>query len=422
MFIDLEMEMCVINACIQINTNLEKIIDIIHYDDFSHKHLQQIFLFLLENNRQNKSVDEKILKTRFSNINEHFWNSLFYSNWSCDVLTYAQFLHDLSTKRKLNEILQSSIIELKNIDKPLEFITSLNSSLYELNNIKGGTIFKNTLRMINEFYEELNRINKLSDKNIIGINTGFPKLNKYTKGFKSGELIILAARTGVGKTTFATNILFNVLQNNIGVVFYSLETEAFKITAKLISQKTQIDLETISTGAGLSKENIELLEEAASHFKNKNLFVYDNGNLNIDTIRTSLRKLKEDNPNIGLCIIDYIQLINSSNAKADRYIQVGEISRGLKLLAMELKIPILALSQVNRLVDSRTNKKLFLSDLRESGNIEQDADIVLFINKSNETKEGFERPVYIDIAKNRNGDISEILFDFKASKSIFIEK
>ncbi|WP_267523203.1 DnaB-like helicase C-terminal domain-containing protein [Campylobacter sp. MG1] len=421
-YFDIELEQSILLACIENNENIDIAASIIKPSDFSYRLHADIFEFILNKRRLRESVDLKQLKIVFNNAKENFWSTLENQNSLIDVDSYSKTLRNLSLKDKLNSLMQVTTSELSSVDDSIKYTHDLNAKIYSLVSGVNDKNLKNSITAINEFYEELNRVSKLIDRDIVGIDTGFETLNKYTKGFKSGELIILAARPGMGKTTFALNILLHSLKRDVGVVFYSLETEAHKIMAKLISQDTGIPLQSLLT-ARLDGD-MEKMQHSANFLSEKTLYIYDNGNLNIEFLRSSLRRLKEEHTNIGLCIIDYIQLMNSLNTRADRHVQVSEISRGLKLLALELKLPILALSQVNRSVDSRQNKRLILSDIRESGSIEQDADLILFINQSDENYDrenniNAEKHMILEIAKNRSGGLGDIHFDFQISKARF---
>lgn len=421
-YFDIELEQSILLACIENNENIDIAASIIKPSDFSYRLHADIFEFILNKRRLRESVDLKLVKISFASAKDSFWTALEQQNSFIEVDEYSKMLRNLSVKDQLNSLMNTSTQELSNVQDSIDYTHNLNAKIYSLVSGVSDNTLKSSRTAVNEFYEELNRVSKIIDKDVIGVDTGFSLLNHYTKGFKAGELIILAARPGMGKTTFALNILLNALKKDVGVVFYSLETEAYKIMAKLIAQDTGIGLQNILTGDRLTEDEINNMQMSANMLSEKTLYIYDKGNLNIEFLRSSLRRLKEEHTNIGLCVLDYIQLMNSLNTRADRHIQVSEISRGLKLLALELKIPILALSQVNRSVDSRMNKKLMLSDIRESGSIEQDADLILFINKADDDPTILaERHAILDIAKNRSGELKEIHFDFKASKAKFLQ-
>ena len=238
--------------------------------------------------------------------------------------------------------------------------------------------------------EELKRQKALAGSELVGLDTGFRFLNDCTKGLKPGELIIIAARPGMGKTAFALNLMMKTLQSGKGVVFFSLEMPSVQLMYRILSALSSIPLSDIMS-AKLSDGDWTRFNDACDAVLNMPLFVYDSGYVNIHQVRTQLRKLKSADANIELCVIDYIGLMTSTSNYSERHLQIAEISRGLKLLARELNIPIIALSQLNRSLEARSNKRPMLSDLRESGAIEQDADIILFVYRDEVYKEQMER-------------------------------
>ena len=272
-----------------------------------------------------------------------------------------------------------------------------------------------------------------------GIRIEKDKVDDYY-GFEidGNKLFLLEDGTVTHNTAFALNIALNVIKQDKGVAIFSLEMPAEQLMLRMLSAESKIPLQDMRRG-NLSDEEWSKLSEVADMLAEKPLFVDDEGNINIHTIRAKLRKLKLQNPNLSLAIIDYLQLISSD--QKERHLAIAEISRSLKLLARELQIPIIALSQLNRALESRPNKRPLLSDLRESGAIEQDADIIMFIYRDDvykmmeakkKQKEALEKgqKVEIDyqekeiedaeiiIGKQRNGPTGtiEMLFHKKYTK------
>jgi replicative DNA helicase len=264
-----------------------------------------------------------------------------------------------------------------------------------------------------------------------------------TAGFGDGDLVIIAARPAMGKTSFCLNIAQKSLDDGKGVAIFSLEMPAEQLMLRMLSSKTSIPLQKLKIG-DLSDSELTRLSEASDLLSSQLLFVDDNGMVNIHQVRAKLRKLKSQHPQISLAIIDYLQLMGSATSK-ERHLEVSEISRGLKLLARELQMPIIALSQLNRSLESRNDKRPMLSDLRESGAIEQDADLILFVyrddvyrireEKEKEKKakaEGkeykstfFEKPeeeAEVIVGKNRNGPIGVANLIFQKSCTRFVDK
>lgn len=415
---NLELEYAVLLACIENNENIAEITNILSKNDFSNKKNGEIYEFLINKHSLNEGVDFKLLKLAI-NLSDFHIRELENANSFINVKEYAKMLKDLSIKRNLFALCSNTISEIKsNIINGYDYATNFQTKLIKILESKNNESIKSSHDGINEFFTELNRVASITDKSLIGLDTGLSMLNYYTKGFKAGELIIIAARPGNGKTTLALNIVLAALKRDKNVLFFSLEQEAHSLFAKLISSDTSVNLSSIIE-AQLSDFEMESIQHCANFLSSKKLFIYDGGFLNIDELRLNARKYHKKHK-LDLIILDYIGLM-SSNSKLERHLQVAEITRNLKMLALELKIPIIALSQLNRAMETRANKKPLLSDLRESGSIEQDADIVLLLSE-NENPQGLqERPIVLTIAKNRRGECGDIFLDFKARISRFFQ-
>lgn len=213
------------------------------------------------------------------------------------------------------------------------------------------------------------------------IMSGYFKLDDYTSGFKPGELVILAARPSMGKTAFALNLLLNAaLKHGKSVAFFSLEMGSEQIVDRLLSAVSEIHMARMQKGQ-LNESDFAELGEAMEKLGDTSIFIDDQGGVTIPALKSKLRKLKIERGRLDMVVIDYLQLMSGGNSKfaGNRVQEISEISRGLKELARELKIPIIALSQLSRNVEARVDKKPQLSDLRESGSIEQDADTVIML-------------------------------------------
>ena len=260
-----------------------------------------------------------------------------------------------------------------------------------------------------------------------GYSTGFPDLDEKTAGLHGGELIILAGRPGSGKTAFALNIARHVSAEGAAVCFFSLEMSAEQLVMRLLSQGG-VDAQKMRTGRNLNHADLTGMAESAADLRARDFFVDDSGALNILEAKARARRLKKklgrDKKKLGLVVVDYLQLLDNSpdeRAGENRATQVAVISRGLKALARDMNVPIVALSQLNRAVDNRPNRRPMLSDLRESGAIEQDADLVLFLHQE-EGKAGASEPEEIEliIGKQRNGPVGTLplLFNKRFSKFV----
>lgn len=253
---------------------------------------------------------------------------------------------------------------------------------------------------------------KSHSKGVTGTPSGYKKLDELTSGFQEGDIIVLAARPSMGKTALALNIACNAALSGSTVGFFSLEMSAEQLTLRLLSSEAGIAHHRIRNATISSEEWMELTNIAARMAEMK-IFFDDTATLSIMELRTRARKLKIEH-NVNLIIIDYLQLLHSTKHHENRHQEVSEISRSLKALAKELKIPIIALSQLSRAVDSRMDKRPMLSDLRESGAIEQDADVIMFLYRDVVYNADTEHPNIAEliIGKQRNGPTGTVNMNF----------
>lgn len=310
---------------------------------------------------------------------------------------YAQFIYDKYLRRELIatgfEIVNAAAKEDIDSDAT-EQIENAEKRLFDLANqgetssgfVEFGQALTDSIKRIETAYQKEGKIS--------GLPTGLDALDAKTGGLNDSDLIILAGRPAMGKTALATNIAYNVAEflshdkntpaKNRGVAFFSLEMSADQLASRILSTVTQTNGHKMRTGE-LDNAEFTRIAAAVRELEQIPLFIDDTPGLNINAIRTRARRLKR-NKGLGLIVIDYIQLINGTGSKkteGNRVQELSEISRGLKILAKELQVPVIALSQLNRGVESRDDKRPLMSDLRESGSIEQDADIVMFVFREN---------------------------------------
>lgn len=258
---------------------------------------------------------------------------------------------------------------------------------------------------------------------ITGIPTGFYDLDKITSGFQPHQLLIIAARPGMGKTAFALNMATNIaIQSKKSVAIFNMEMGAEQLATRMLSSVGQIEGSKLKTG-NLEHNDWKKINEAISRLSNTRLFIDDNAGQTVADIRAKCRRLKNSPTGLDIVIIDYLTLITSAGRSGvsgqNRQQEVSDISRALKTMAMELEIPVIALSQLSRGIEQRKDKPV-LSDLRESGAIEQDADMVAFIHCSEEEKSKEDRLTELVIRKHRNGPLKDIPLIFQTSTSTFV--
>ena len=443
---NLDIERGILSAILFDGKIYEDVAAILKPTDFYLPFHQHLFAAMEELYQKDYPIDEIFLKEHLIK-QKKFDEELFLEVLSTAAIeaveAYAKEIKDLALKRELihlsNDIKK---IVLEDDKKAIEDVEEIQSKLFNIatSNLAGD--FKSSNTVVNKTLEYIKEQVKKQNKIVTGLDTGFSELNRMTSGFGEGDLIILAARPSMGKTALALNLGLNVLKQNKGVAIFSLEMPAEQLMLRILSSAAKLPLQNLRRG-NLDDNEWSKLTQIADEISEKPLFVDDEGNVNIHTIRAKLRKLKAQNPNLSLAIIDYLQLINSDIK--ERHLAIAEISRSLKLLARELQIPIIALSQLNRSLESRPNKRPMLSDLRESGAIEQDADIIMFIYRDDvykameakqKQKEALEKGKKIEVdyqekeveeaeiivGKQRNGPTGTVEMLFHKNYVLFTDK
>ncbi|BAF69452.1 replicative DNA helicase [Nitratiruptor sp. SB155-2] len=351
-------------------------------NDFYHPFHKNLFAAMEELAREDQPIDEEFLKEKLE-LKKQFDEAAFLevlaaNPLSANVSAYVEEIKEKAVKRDLVHL----TTEIKKItveqDLPVEdVIDEIQSKLYKITTQTSSQDFKDSTQVMKDTLQHLLKMKERGNSILIGLDTGFHELNLKTAGFSPGDLIIIAARPSMGKTAFSLNIAQSVLDQNKGVVFFSLEMPAEQLMLRMLSAKAAIPLQRLRVG-NLNDIEWSEISRLSDYYDKRKLFIDDEGNLNVHQLRAKLRKLKSQHPEIELAVIDYLQLMSGSSNK-DRHLEISEISRSLKMLARELDIPIIALSQLNRSLESRNDKRPMLSDLRESGAIEQDADVILFV-------------------------------------------
>jgi len=396
--------------------------------------------------REDLPIDEEFIKKKLNQqgrFDEDAMLEILSTNPLPSTKAYVEEIKEKAIKRELIQ-LTSDIKEIT-IEKDLpsaDVVDLVQQKLYQITQDNSSREFREAPEMIHSTIEHIHEMKKRGNAGVVGVDTGFMEINKLTTGFGEGDLIIVAARPAMGKTAFCLNLAQNALDRNRGVAIFSLEMPAEQLMLRMLSAKTSIPLQKLKVG-DMGDEQWGHLSRAADEMGKRKFFVDDNGSVDIHQVRAKLRKLKSQHPEISMAIIDYLQLMTSAGNK-DRHLEVSDISRGLKLLARELNIPIIALSQLNRGLESRSDKRPMLSDLRESGAIEQDADMILFVyrddvykireEKEKEQKaraEGkeyksnfFEKPdeyAEVIVGKNRNGPVGVANLMFHKACTRFVD-
>ena len=365
-------------------------------------------------------------------------------------IDYGKIIYDLAIKRNLINIGEEVVNNAYNSSLEVEAKEQIEHAEAKLYNLASKGLNEKSFTKIGiSISESLANINRAMKNNdhVIGISTGLIDLDNKLFGFHNSDLIILAGRPSMGKTAFAINLALNACNNmrlkNIrdnqeiqSVGFFSLEMSSEQLTTRLLSMCAEIDSTSLRTGV-LGEEKYNRLRKEANTLSELQFFIDDTPALSITTIRTRARRMKRQH-NLGILFIDYLQLIRGVSKAENRVSEIAEITQGLKAIAKELNIPVIALSQLSRAVELREDKKPMLSDLRESGTIEQDADIVMFIYREEyyltrkEPSAGDAKhaewldklsKVYniadIIVAKHRNGPIGNVSLYYDSQYSKF---
>ena len=337
---------------------------------------------------------------------------------------YINLVSEKYTLRKMIEVATNIVTKASNVEvSAADTIDEAEKDILNISKFRKTSEFRKIQDVLTKAQNDLEMLSKNGGK-IKGITTGFGELDSLTEGLHPTQLIILAARPAVGKTAFALNLALAAAKSTKkNIAIFSLEMPAEQLMMRMISSLGQIDNKKLSTGK-LENEDWKRFNEAISILADTNVFFHDAGGVTPSEIKAKCRRLATQGEGLGLVIIDYLQLIDSSARYAgSRQQEVSEISRALKTMALELEVPVIALSQLSRSVEKREDKKPVLSDLRESGSIEQDADIVAALhNPEIEMPAGDDVPVPIQliILKHRNGPTKTIDLLFRKKTSTFL--
>ena len=408
---DIDTEKACLASALLSREALYKITEILQPEDFYLNQHRMIFDAVLELERKSLPIDLTTLKQRlldsgnFERIGSDGTLVDIYQSVTTPTNAeyYAKRVKELSLRRKLIEATTESTEKCYDLSRDTEeIIEEVEQNIFSITEKRItsdyqsiDTVLQETMDNIGSWYE--------SKKLVTGIGGGFKDLDHMLTGFHSSELIIIAARPAMGKTAFALNIMnYVALNEKKPVLFFSLEMPTVQLGMRLLCIDSMIDSQRVRTGH-INNDELSSLAQSAAKLSKSPVFIDDTPSMNILQIRAKARRLSQKMP-LGLIIVDYLQLI-SSLLKAERHQQIAEISRMLKQLARELNVPVIALSQLSRAVESRTDQIPTLSDLRESGAIEQDADVVMFIYREEKVKKESDKKGIADIivAKQRNG-------------------
>jgi replicative DNA helicase len=420
----IDAEMSILGGILLENEAINRVLDILLPDDFYRESHRKIMRAMIELNEHREPCDLITLTTILKKRGEleevgggaYLATLVDFVPTAANIAYYARIVKEKAIARNLiraaTEIVtdgydeQSEIEEL--LDKAQKTIFEISENRVKTPYYQLNAILKETIKYIGDLYEK--------KENTTGVPTGFLDLDHKTAGFQRSDLIIIAGRPSMGKTAFALNIAQYAsvyAEPRYPVAIFSLEMSKEQLVTRLLCSESRVDASRLRTGHLLDGEWDKIMRGAEKLFEAQ-LFIDDTPAISVLELRAKARRLKAEH-DIGMIVVDYLQLMRGSGAPESRQQEISEISRSLKALAKELSVPVVALSQLNRGLESRTDKRPMMSDLRESGAIEQDADVIMFVyrdevyNKDNPEVRG---KAEIIIGKQRNGPIGTVNLTF----------
>lgn len=429
---NLEAEQSVIGSMFLTKKALQKSLELLAPEDFYLDAHIKIFTCIKAIDDEKRPVDITTVSEELSNRGwlkqigdiEYLAEMVNSVPTTANIDEYINIVSEKSLLRKLIDEATAIVKDSYHIGTNIgDFLYQSQKKIADVSQGLRGSEFKDIQTVLMKAQSDLEAL--ASNKgDITGIPTGFYDLDKITSGFHPHELIIIAARPGMGKTAIALNMATNMaIHSKKTVALFSMEMGAEQLVTRMLSSVGQIDGNKLKTGA-LEHMDWKRVNEAISRLSDTKIFIDDNAGQSVAEIRSKCRRLKSSTSGLDIVIIDYLTLIQSANKGGgggqNRQQEVSEISRALKTMAMELDIPVIALSQLSRGIEQRTDKKPMLSDLRESGAIEQDADIVAFLHCTDEEREKEDSLMEFAIRKHRNGPLKDIPLIFKRATGAFV--
>ncbi|SEQ81425.1 replicative DNA helicase [Lachnospiraceae bacterium NE2001] len=415
---DSDAEKSVISSMLADRDAISEVSAILLNEDFYNPQYGLIFDAIVKLYNEGRPVDDVVLGDKLREMgapesvsNLGFLGEILASNATAAfAVDYAQIVKDKSYLRKLikfsDKVTANAYEARENVDTIMD---KAEADIFSLMNEKNNSGDQKSMEeIVSNVIIEIEQATRKKGE-INGLRTGFKNLDYMLTGLHGGELIIIAARPGMGKTAFVLNIAHHVaIREKTPIALFNLEMTAEQLVTRLMAVDSMVEAGHLKTGDINDSEWGKILE-STQNLNTAPLFIDDNSSITLNELRTKCRKLKQTK-NIGLIVIDYLQLMNSTGKVESRQLFIAEVSRALKSLAKELNVPIIALSQLNRAVDTRQDHRPTLADLRESGAIEQDADVVMFIYRDDEYNKESEKPgvAEIIVAKQRNGSTGTV--------------
>ncbi len=426
----LEAEQAVLGSILIDSRCVTDVIGIVRPEDFYLQQNREIYETIYAMFNFSQPIDPvtvlnkmKELGYRRDNSRDYIVQLMEITPTAANVVRYANIVRDMSMLRNMVGA-ASDITEMVYAQKgtPAEMLETAEKKIYALRKGERGDSLEHIGTVLHRVFDNLEELSR-SDSLIPGLSTGLRDLDMKINGLNKSDLLLIAARPAMGKTSFALNIGLNVAKKyNSTVAFFSLEMSREQLVMRLLSGESFVDSQKMATGK-LSEEEWQNLCMASAALSQTDIRVDDNPSITVAEMNAKLRRVE----NLGLVIIDYLQLMNSSGygkTNENRVQAVGEISRSLKIMAKELNVPVICLSQLSRAVESRTDKRPIMSDLRESGAIEQDADAILFLYRDDYYNPNSEEKNVAEciVSKNRHGETGTVKLQWLPQYTTFADR
>ena len=433
---DMEAEMSVLGGILLENEALNKVLELLTAEDFYRESHGKIFAAMTELSEHGEPLDLVTVRSALEKRGEldavggmdYLAMLVDFVPTAANIVYYSRLVKEKSLQRRLirvaTEIAQRGY-EGGDVEVTLDWAEKL---IFEISNQRNRSSWQAVKELIPPVLKKI-EVLSVRQESVTGVPTGFKDLDRLTAGFQPSDLIIIAGRPSMGKTAFALNIVeYAALEHNIPTVIFSLEMGQNQLVMRMLCSLARVDANRMRTGQ-LGEKDYQPILRAAGRLDAAPIYIDETAAISALELRSKARRLKADK-GIGLVVVDYLQLMQGRNNEESRQQEISDISRSLKALAKELQIPVVALSQLNRSLENRNDKRPMLSDLRESGAIEQDADVIMFVYRdavycedcrdhNKVCTKGHENDAEIIVGKQRNGPIGTVHLTFLGSYTRF---
>lgn len=424
---DIQVEIDLIGNILKDNKKLIQVIDKLRAEDFYNERHKILYKDIVEMYREDIDIN---IATLANHLNKKlrsvggmtYITEIYSQTLGRSVKDYVKIIKELSKKREIIRCCNQAIENLNNSDLgSAEVIASMQESFIDNHKTETITLAEVAYRTLEKI-----EVNSQNGGGIVGIKTGFQRLDNTLNGFQKSLLYFIAARPSMGKTAVTLNLIDNIDPSN-KIALFSQEMDEYQIGTRLYAKRTAIENNTLARGAISDKDSDKLAKQCNEMSKVNNIFVNTDSGSTIEYIESECRRLKIKH-GLDIVFIDHIGYLKAEKKQENRVKEVGYITKRLKALSKELQIPIVCLSQLSRAVEQRADKHPMLSDLRDSGSIEEDSDVIMFLYRDDyyavrERRESSNPGVIeIGIQKNRDGEVGNIEFDFKAEYQLIQEK